>query len=102
VGIITDRDIVVCIVAKGVPASAIKGSDAMSADLLTVHKDSGVEAALRDMRRVGARRAPVVGDEGELVGVLSIDDVIDDLAVQLSHIADIVRLEQQGEADTRP
>ncbi len=102
IGIITDRDIVVSIVAKGVSPSEIKGGDAMSGELVTVHKDMGVEAALREMRRGGVRRAPVVGDEGELVGVLSIDDVIDHLAVQLAHIADIVRMEQRAEADNRP
>lgn len=97
VGIITDRDIVVSIVAKGVPPSEIRGDDAMNADLLTVHKDSGVETALREMARVGVRRAPVVGDEGELVGILSIDDVLDRLATQLAHISDIVRMERRGE-----
>ena len=102
VGIITDRDIVVSIVAKDVAPSAITGGDAMTADLLTVHKDAGVETALREMRRVGVRRAPVVGDDGELVGVLSIDDVIDHLAVQLGHIADIVRMERRAEGEERP
>jgi CBS domain-containing protein len=102
IGIITDRDIVVSIVAKGVAPSSITGGDAMTADLVTVHKDAGIETALKDLRRKGVRRAPVVGDDGELVGVLSIDDVIDHLAVQLGHIADIVRLEQHVEADDRP
>jgi CBS domain-containing protein len=54
------------------------------------------------MRRAGVRRAPVVGDEGELVGVLSVDDVIDHLAAQLGYIAEIVRLGQQAEAAERP
>jgi predicted transcriptional regulator len=101
VGIITDRDIVVGIIAKRISPESIKGSDAIKADLVTVHKDSGIEAALREMRRAGVRRAPVVGSEGELVGILSIDDVIDHLAVQLGHIADIIRFEQQTEARKR-
>jgi CBS domain-containing protein len=54
------------------------------------------------MRRVGVRRAPVVDNSDNLVGVLSIDDVIDHLAVQLGHIADIVRMGQQAELDKRP
>ncbi|HLF09661.1 MAG TPA: CBS domain-containing protein [Gammaproteobacteria bacterium] len=102
IGIITDRDIVVGIVAKKTQPALVKVGDAMSAELLTVHQDNGIEFALREMRRVGVRRVPVLGDNRELVGVLSIDDVIDHLAVQLGHIADIIRLEQQAETSTRP
>ena len=102
VGIITDRDIVVGIVAKKAQPDTIKIGDAMTSELLTVHQDNGLEFALREMRRVGVRRVPVVGDDDELVGVLSIDDVIDHLAVELGHIADIIRLEQQAETSKRP
>jgi CBS domain-containing protein len=101
VGILTDRDIVIAVVAKGVAASAITVGDAMSPELLTVHQDNGIEHALREMRRVGVRRAPVVDGAGSLIGVLSIDDVIDHLAVQLGHIADIVRMGQETEVDVR-
>ena len=101
IGIITDRDIVVAVVAKKVGPETVKVGDAMSAQLLTVHEDNGVEFALREMRRVGVRRVPVVGENRELVGVLSIDDVIDHIAVQLGHIADVIRLEQAAETTTR-
>ena len=102
VGIITDRDIVVGIVAKKAQPELVRVGDAMSAELLTVHEDSGIEFALREMRRVGVRRVPVLGDDRELVGVLSIDDVIDHIAVELGHIADVIRLEQQAETTARP
>ncbi len=101
VGILTDRDIVIAVVAKRVATSAVTVGDAMSAQLLTVHQDNGVEHALREMRRAGVRRAPVVDGSGALIGVLSIDDVIDHLAVQLGHIADIIRVGQRTETDNR-
>ncbi len=101
VGILTDRDIVVAVVAKRVAADEVSVGDAMSSELLTVHEDNGVEHALREMRRVGVRRAPVVDGAGSLIGVLSIDDVIDHLAVQLGHIADIIRVGQRAESDHR-
>jgi predicted transcriptional regulator len=101
IGIITDRDIVVAVIAKGIAPESLKVRDVASTGLLTVRDDSGIEHALRDMRRVGVRRAPVIDSDGELRGVLSIDDVVDHLAVQLDHIADIIRLEQQKEADQR-
>lgn len=102
VGIVTDRDIVVGVVAKGVDAATVRVGDIAGTELLTVREDNGVEFALREMRRAGVRRAPVINHEGTLVGVLSIDDVVDHLATQLGHIADIIRLEQQIEVDTRP
>jgi predicted transcriptional regulator len=102
IGILTDRDIVTSIVAKGVAPKDVTVADAMSAGLLKVRIDNGLEFALREMRRVGVRRAPVVDENDDLIGVISIDDVIDHLAVQLGHIADIVRLGQQVELDKRP
>lgn len=102
VGIITDRDLVVGIIAKEADPNELTVGDVMSDALLTVHQDNGIEFALREMRRVGVRRAPVVGNDRELIGVLSIDDVIDHLAVELGHLAEIVRLEQSAETRKRP
>jgi CBS domain-containing protein len=102
IGIVTDRDLVISVIAKQVPLDALKVGDVMTSELLTVREDNGIEFALREMRRAGVRRAPVLGTAGELIGVLSIDDVVDHLASQLSHIADIIRLGQQAEASIRP
>ena len=101
VGILTDRDIVVAVVAKAVAPNDLTVADAMTTQPLTINAADGVEFALREMRRVGVRRAPVVDDDDNMIGVLSIDDVLDHLAVQLGHIADIVRLGQQTEVDVR-
>jgi CBS domain-containing protein len=102
VGILTDRDIVVGVVGRRARPEEITVGDAMSSKLLTVKEDNGIEFALREMRRCGVRRAPVVGGSGELKGVLSIDDVLDHLAAQLGCIAEVIRLEQQTEARARP
>jgi CBS domain-containing protein len=102
VGILTDRDIVVGVVAKGIAADALTVGDAMTRNLLTVREDASLEFALREMRRYGVRRAPVVRANGDLVGVIAIDDIIQHLAVQLSRLADLIRLEQDAELKTRP
>ena len=102
VGILTDRDIVVGVVAKRVPPDQVTVGDVMTRDLLTVRESDGVEFALREMRSFGVRRAPVVGVHGELVGVLSIDDVVQHLAMQLGRLADVIRLEQAAESEARP
>lgn len=102
VGILTDRDIVVAVLAKRVSPDALTVGDAMSRNLLTVRESDSLELALREMRHHGVRRAPVVGAAGQLVGVLTIDDVLQHLAVQLSRLADVIRLEQDVEARARP
>jgi CBS domain-containing protein len=102
IGILTDRDIVVGVVAKRVAPESVTVGDAMTRDVLTVREDSSLEFALREMRRYGVRRAPVIRANGDLVGVIAIDDLIQHLAVQLSRLADLIRVEQDAELRTRP
>jgi CBS domain-containing protein len=102
IGVLTDRDIVVGVVAKRVAPDSVTVGDAMTRDLLTVREDTSIEFALREMRRYGVRRAPVVRANGDLVGVISIDDVVQHLAVQLSRLADLIRVEQDAELRKRP
>jgi CBS domain-containing protein len=102
VGILTDRDIVVGVIAKRVSPDAVTVGDAMTRKLLTVREDASLEFALREMRRYGVRRAPVVRANGDLVGVIAVDDVIQHLAVQLGRLADLIRFEQDAELRARP
>ena len=102
VGILTDRDIVVGVVAKRVAPDSVTVGDSMTRNPLTVRDDASVEFALREMRRSGVRRAPVVRANGDLVGVIAIDDIIQHLAVQLTGLADLIRLEQDTEQRARP
>ena len=74
----------------------------MTRNPLTVREDDAIAFALREMRRRGVRRAPVVGKRGELVGIVSLDDVIQHLAVQLGRLADAIRIEQDTEARIKP
>jgi Mg/Co/Ni transporter MgtE len=53
------------------------------------------------MRRMGVRRMPVVGYRGELLGVLSIDDVLDTIAGELQNVAGAIRSEQVIEGALR-
>jgi CBS domain-containing protein len=102
VGILTDRDIVVAVVAKRVPPDSVTVGDAMTRNLLTIREDASLEFALREMRRYGVRRVPVVRANGDLVGVIALDDLIQHFAVQLGRLSDLIRLEQDAEARTRP
>ena len=80
VGIVTDRDIVVEVVAAGVNADALKVGDIMGPEVATVRESEGLFEALRYMRDKGVRRMPVVDREGGLVGILTLDDLLSLLA----------------------
>jgi CBS domain-containing protein len=102
VGILTDRDIVAGVVAKRVDPRAVTVGDTMTRNPLTIRDDASLEFALREMRRYGVRRAPIVRAKGDLVGIISIDDVIQHLAVQLTKLAELIRVEQDAELRARP
>lgn len=100
-GLLTDRDIVVTVIAKEADARALRVGDVMSRAPLLVRDSQPLAAAIRHMRDVGVRRAPVVGGRDELVGLLSLDDVLEALATQLTDVAAAVRTEQRVERSTR-
>jgi CBS domain-containing protein len=101
VGILTDRDILIEVVAQDVPLDSLAVSDVMSFDLLTVTENESESDALLSMRGKGVRRAPVVDADGALVGIVSVDDVIEVLAEQLGNIAALIGREQVFERQRR-
>lgn len=102
VGVITDRDIVVGIVAEGADPRALRVGDVMTREPVLAQEDSSVSAALQHMREIGVRRLPVVGRAGQLVGVLSLDDVLDAFAEELMDVAKSIRHEIRMEGALRP
>jgi predicted transcriptional regulator len=101
VGVLTDRDIVIEVVSKGVDPLQLKVADAMSRDPLVIGVDARPEHALRQVRAFGVRRTPVVDAAGRLVGVLALDDLLEWLAGALADAAGIVRREQRIERQMR-
>ena len=87
VGIVTDRDIVVKVVAAGKdPAKAQVGSIIRRSPAV-VREDQGILDATRMLSRRGVRRLPVVGKGGKLVGIVSLDDILMLLGSEMGHIA---------------
>jgi CBS domain-containing protein len=80
--VLTDRDIVRSVVAREADSRALRVDDVMTRDPLIAQLADDLLDARRRMRRLGVRRVPVVGDSGELLGVLSLDDILDGLAEQ--------------------
>ena len=95
IGIVTDRDIVIETVALDVDADAFTAGDLMSAPVATICEDAGFVETLRQMRIHKVRRMPVVTTEGGLVGIVTVDDVVKLLAMELSLMTDAM-IEQQA------
>jgi CBS domain-containing protein len=101
VGIITDRDIVVEVVATGLDAGTITVGDIMVHEIVTAPESMGVMETIQLMRVKGVRRLPVVDAGGGLAGIVTVDDLLDVLAEELSELARIVVREQVREAQLR-
>jgi CBS domain-containing protein len=88
IGIVTDRDIVVEVVAAaGVQPENLRVGDVMSSDLVVAGEDVGVFEAVDLMQDRGARRLPVVDGDGRLVGIITLDDVLRMIAGELTALA---------------
>lgn len=100
-GIITDRDIVLALVAKDVSPDAVRAGDVMSEPLETINESDEVWQALERMRSRGVRRLPVLGVHGELVGIVSADDLLELVAEEIASLARIIGREQRQEVSRR-
>ena len=98
VGIITDRDIVVAVVALKLDPTVLSVGDVMGSELRTVGEQEGVFETIQHMRSAGVRRIPVVTRQGDLVGIVSIDDLIQLLAEEMTELAKLISREQRKEA----
>nr|WP_321464899.1 CBS domain-containing protein [uncultured Desulfobulbus sp.] len=97
VGIVTDRDIVIEVVAKSQPLQDCTVDKIMNPRLIHVPESAGMIEAIRLMRAHAIRRIPVVSNDGTLVGILSADDVLDLLAEELSELAKVSPRQQTRE-----
>ena len=102
IGMLTDRDIVLSVVASDsdhLPFLSV--SDAMSDDLLTAVEDTSLPDALKLMQERGVRRLPVVDHAGTLVGIVTADDVIRFLADELNQVVKLMNHEERVERQYR-
>lgn len=102
VGLITDRDIVIEVIAKKAPLDTLTVADIMTRELITAEEDEDILRAFDRMRIKGVRRLPVVSKSGGLVGLLAVDDMVELLADLISRVPNLVRREQKVEVRERP
>ena len=101
VGIVTDRDIAIAVLAKGLDADSLRVDEVMGPELISVRDSDGVSQTIELMRAKGVRRMPVVDERGSLVGIVTADDFVDLLAEELSALARMMKREQRREAERR-
>lgn len=102
IGVLTDRDIVLEVVAMGVDPDAVTAADVMTRTPATCAEDEELFDAIQAMRRHGVRRLPVVDSRGFLVGMLAADDVIAVLGEHLGNLSHGLVHEQALEIGRRP
>ncbi len=102
VGILTDRDIVVLLIAPNVDLDSVTVGDVMSFELESVREEEDVMDTIKQMRSKGVRRVPVVNQRGGLEGILAVDDLIELFAEQLTDLTKLIMRGQQREYEKRP
>lgn len=105
IGIVTDRDLVIEVMALGLSPDALAVQDIITTDLITVHEQDDIFDVLDLMKVKGIRRLPVVHvvhDNQELTGIITVDDMTDILTDMLSRMTGAVEKQQRIEARRRP
>jgi CBS domain-containing protein len=101
IGIVTDRDLVVEVVAADMDYRTLTVGDIMSARPATLKETAGLFETIAQMRNGGVRRLVVVDASDHLLGIVTMDDLIPILAEELSLLAQAIRVEQRHEIQGR-
>ena len=101
VGMLTDRDIAIAVVAQALDPRTLTAGEVMSGELVTANEQDDMLDTLQRMRRRGVRRVPVVTAAGALAGIVTLDDLLELVAEQLGDVVKAIATEQSREARTR-
>lgn len=101
VGIVTDRDIVISVIALGLDPASLQVGDIMSDKLMTAAESEDVYETIERMRYKGIRRLPVVNNLGGLTGIVSVGDLLEFLAEEMSELSRISASQKAREKQTR-
>ena len=101
-GLITDRDIVMSVVAMGLDPEPLCLEDVMSDQLVTADETDTLMDLMQAMREHGVRRVPVVGQGQELMGIVTLDDVLKILAHEMNLLVGSIDTSLRQERARRP
>ena len=102
IGIITDRDIVIEVMAQKLNPDSLTVKDIMSTDPVRVAETVSLLDTLELMKQRGVRRVLVVADSGGLQGLLSADDAVELIAEQINDLTQLVEREITREQKQHP
>ena len=94
VGIVTDRDLTVRVLPDAVDPETVTAEDVMSEGLATVQTNAGFLEAAETMSEHGVRRLPVTDGNGDLAGIITVDDLTELLADEQQHVAEVLRAQR--------
>jgi CBS domain-containing protein len=89
-GLVTDRDLAMAVLDESFDAEGTPVHDVLEEDVATIDAGAGVYDLVELLSETGLRRLPVV-EEGELVGIVSLSDVVVLLGMELQHLATAIR-----------
>jgi len=90
IGFLTDRDIVIRSLARGMDPMQMTAQDVMTTDLHTVRPSDSVDTCIQTMQKYKVRRVPVTNDQGEIVGIVSQADLVRRAAMEQPELAEEV------------
>ncbi len=90
VGIVTDRDVMRGEITRRADVFSLTVGDVMSADVLALAETCELTEGIAELRRRGVRRAPVVGEHGALIGIITLDDLLPAVAEELEGLAKLI------------
>ena len=90
IGIVTDRDVIYAQISRKTPLSQLRVAEAMTSHLTVITEIASLSEAIRRMSEAGVRRAPVVSEAGELVGIITLDDLLPVVSEELQGLARLI------------
>jgi len=90
-GVITDRDLVIDVLARGLDAADVEIGELVSQRIVSVSAEDDVSSAISAMRKAGVRRLLVTNGEQRLIGIVSFDDLLEACASEIDGLANVIR-----------
>lgn len=101
VGMVTDRDIAIVAVARDFDPQSLRVGDIMSSEVVTARPDASLNDVLHLMRQSGVRRVPVTTDDAVLIGIVTLDDLLEILAEEMQGFVQAITSAQRREERVR-
>lgn len=97
IGVLTDRDIAIRVVAQNREFGGLKVRDIMTREPISIREETGIYEALKLMADHGIRRLPVTGPDSGVVGIITLDDVLKIMSKEIAKVGSAIHWEGQRE-----